>query len=116
MRRRPELTRSGVLLFLAMAFSSSGNAPNFAPIANIKAERDEVFPGQAISFSGEESIDPDDGPKRLSFSWDFGDGATSTNANPSQTYGSAAAYRVTLTKAMESTLRWRQQSCMCWRL
>jgi YVTN family beta-propeller protein len=58
---------------------------------------EEVFLGQAILFSSVESLDPDEGPQPLSFLWDFGDGATSTNANPSHSYTNVGAYRVSLT-------------------
>ena len=32
-----------------------------------------------------------------SYSWDFGDGGSSTLASPTHTYGAAASYNVTLT-------------------
>ncbi len=41
------------------------------------------------------STDPESGP--LSYVWDFGDGATSTAANPGHTYAAAGTYTVTLT-------------------
>ena len=44
----------------------------------------------------DESVDPDPGTV-LSYSWDFGDGATSTQANPSHTFAAAGSYTVELT-------------------
>ncbi|MBC7772116.1 MAG: PKD domain-containing protein [Pyrinomonadaceae bacterium] len=73
------------------------SAQNFAPIARASAMSGEVFFGQPTVFSGAESLDPDEGPQPLSFLWDFGDGVTSTNANPLHAYTNAGAYRVSLT-------------------
>lgn len=44
-----------------------------------------------VSFSDQSQGNPD------AWHWDFGDGATSTDRNPSHTYGSAGSYDVTLT-------------------
>jgi len=74
-----------------------GAAQNFAPIAKATAVPEETFLGQPILFSSAESIDPDEGPQPLSFFWAFGDGATSTAANPLHAYTNAGAYRVSLT-------------------
>jgi PKD repeat protein len=51
--------------------------------------------GQAISFSSAGSNDPDG--SIVTYAWTFGDGATSTQANPSHSYASAGSYPVTLT-------------------
>jgi len=42
------------------------------------------------------SSDPDSGPQALSYTWDFGDGQSSTATNPSHTYTSAGTYTITL--------------------
>jgi len=52
-------------------------------------------PAVAISFSSAGSSDPDG--SIASYLWDFGDGSTSTLANPSHTYASAGSYNVSLT-------------------
>jgi PKD repeat protein len=44
--------------------------------------------GTAMSFSSTCSMDADN------YSWDFGDGGTSTEANPSHTYTTAGTYTV----------------------
>jgi PKD repeat protein len=49
----------------------------------------------AVSFSSSGTYDPDG--SIASYLWNFGDGSTSTNANPSHTYSDAGTYDVTLT-------------------
>jgi PKD repeat protein len=48
-----------------------------------------------VAFSGSTSYDPDG--NIVSFSWRFGDGTTSTQANPSHTYAAAGTFTATLT-------------------
>ncbi|MFE0455217.1 PQQ-dependent sugar dehydrogenase [Streptomyces sp. NPDC058914] len=65
-----------------------------APTAQAKAD---VTSGKApltVSFSSAGSSDPDGGA--LSHAWTFGDGATSTAANPSHTYAANGQYTATL--------------------
>jgi YVTN family beta-propeller protein len=72
-------------------------AQNFPPLAKAAAVPDEEFENEPMAFSSAQSIDPDEGPTPMTFLWDFGDGTTSTNANPTHVYTNAAAYRVSLT-------------------
>ena len=51
-------------------------------------------PGAPIAFSSAGSGDPDGGA--LTYLWTFGDGATSTAANPSHTYASGGVFSVVL--------------------
>ncbi|UCH96662.1 MAG: PKD domain-containing protein, partial [Candidatus Aminicenantes bacterium] len=53
------------------------------------------YVNSAISFSSEGSNDPDG--TIAGFLWDFGDGNTSTAANPDHTYTAGGTYTVTLT-------------------
>ncbi|MGI9283657.1 MAG: M43 family zinc metalloprotease [Endozoicomonas sp.] len=68
--------------------------PNVAPTANANGP----YSGNAntaISFSSAGSSDSDG--SIASYAWNFGDGATSTAANPSHTYSTAGTYNATLT-------------------
>ena len=53
------------------------------------------LPGTAISFSSAGSTDPDG--SIAGYAWTFGDGATSTQANPSHAYAAVGSYSVVLT-------------------
>ncbi|MBZ0205595.1 MAG: PQQ-dependent sugar dehydrogenase [Flavobacteriales bacterium] len=72
---------------------------NLPPVA--VAEQDALFgPGPlTVQFTGSNSTDPEQGV--LTYFWDFGDGNTSTSANPSHVFtappGVPTVYTVTLT-------------------
>jgi PKD repeat protein/alpha-tubulin suppressor-like RCC1 family protein len=51
--------------------------------------------GQVITFSGAASSDPDN--DALTYSWNFGDGATATGVAPTHAYATLGAFTVTLT-------------------
>lgn len=73
---------------------SGGGASNIPPVANANG----TYSGTenvAVSFSSAGSNDPDG--TISSYLWDFGDGNTSTAANPSHAYSSAGTYSVSLT-------------------
>ncbi|MBK5963945.1 hypothetical protein CCR95_07555 [Thiocystis minor] len=53
------------------------------------------LPGTAVNFSSAGSTDPDG--SLASYAWTFGDGATSTQANPSHIYAAVGSYSVALT-------------------
>ena len=57
-----------------------------------------------MGFSSAGSSDPEGQP--LTYSWDFGDGATSTAANPGHTYVQAGQYtaRLTVSDGVNTTL------------
>ncbi|MEV0930745.1 PQQ-dependent sugar dehydrogenase [Streptomyces phaeochromogenes] len=65
-----------------------------APTAQAKADVTSGKAPLAVSFSSAGSADPDGGA--LSHAWTFGDGATSTAANPSHTYATNGQYTATL--------------------
>ena len=58
----------------------------------------------AVTFSSAGSSDPEGGA--LTYSWTFGDGATSTQANPTHTYQASGQYtaRLTVSDGVNSTL------------
>jgi len=86
-----------MILICMAGMTPTVGAQNFAPVAKATPLPEEVFLGQPILLSSAESIDPDEGPLPLSFLWEFGDGATSTEASPLHAYTNAGAYRVSLT-------------------
>ena len=68
---------------------------NLAPTAVISATPTGGAAPLAVDFSSAGSVDPEGQP--LTFSWTFGDGATSASANPSHTYAADGPYVARLT-------------------
>ena len=60
----------------------------------IEAEPDEGPPPLRVHFTSEVESDEDDGGP-YHYKWDFGDGSTSTQANPVYTYKKLGEYTVT---------------------
>nr|WP_245908311.1 PQQ-dependent sugar dehydrogenase [Pseudosporangium ferrugineum] len=68
---------------------------NRAPTAVASANRTSGQAPLAVTFSSAGSSDPENGA--LTYSWNFGDGTTSTAANPTKTYTTNGRYTATLT-------------------
>jgi PKD repeat protein len=68
---------------------------NRAPIPVASANPTSGQAPLTVAFSSAGSSDPDG--DAITYSWDFGDGGTSTAANPSHTYTTNGTYNVTLT-------------------
>ncbi|MEV1249914.1 PQQ-dependent sugar dehydrogenase [Nonomuraea sp. NPDC050022] len=68
---------------------------NRNPIAKASADKTSGPAPLTVAFSSAGSSDPEGGA--LTYSWNFGDGTTSTAANPSKTYTTNGAYTATLT-------------------
>lgn len=68
---------------------------NRNPVAKASADRTSGPAPLTVAFSSAGSSDPEGSP--LTYSWAFGDGATSTAANPSHTYTANATFTPTLT-------------------
>ncbi|MFF3341917.1 PQQ-dependent sugar dehydrogenase [Streptomyces flavidovirens] len=66
-----------------------------SPVAQAKADRTSGKAPLAVAFSSAGSSDPDGDP--LGYAWKFGDGGTSTAANPSHTYTANGQYTAELT-------------------
>jgi glucose/arabinose dehydrogenase len=69
---------------------------NRAPTAVLTATPSNGLAPLVVDFSSQGSSDPDPFTT-LTYAWDFGDGTTSTLANPSRTYTANGTYDVTLT-------------------
>ncbi|GAA1039559.1 lectin [Virgisporangium ochraceum] len=74
-------------------YNQAGN--NQAPIARASANRTSGAGPLAVDFSSAGSSDPEGGA--LTYAWNFGDGGTSTSANPSHTFTGTGQYTVSLT-------------------
>ncbi|MFF0724376.1 PQQ-dependent sugar dehydrogenase [Streptomyces sp. NPDC004134] len=68
---------------------------NQAPIAQAKGTPTSGAAPLTVQFSSAGTTDPDGGA--LTYSWSFGNGATSTSANPTYTYTANGQYTATLT-------------------
>ena len=73
---------------------SSGDA-NQAPVAIASATPTSGNAPLTVQFSSDGSYDPDGAI--AAYSWDFGDGSTSGEPNPSHTYSAAGTYTASLT-------------------
>ncbi len=76
-----------------MSLASGGS--NQPPVANASANPQSGDAPLQVSFSSSGSNDPDG--SIASYSWNFGDGNTSTSANPTHTYNAAGNYNAVLT-------------------
>ncbi len=72
----------------------AGNGGNTPPVANANGPYSGVA-GSPVAFSSAGSSDSDG--TIVSYAWNFGDGNSSTQPNPSHTYASAGNYAVVLT-------------------
>ncbi|MEO3862627.1 PQQ-dependent sugar dehydrogenase [Acrocarpospora sp. B8E8] len=68
---------------------------NRNPIARASADKTSGPAPLTVSFSSAGSSDPEGGS--LTYSWSFGDGTTSTAANPTKTYTANGTFTATLT-------------------
>ncbi|MFI9816537.1 PQQ-dependent sugar dehydrogenase [Saccharothrix variisporea] len=68
---------------------------NRTPTARASANVTSGHAPLAVAFSSAGSSDPEGTP--LTYRWDFGDGTSSTSANPSHTYSTNGSYTATLT-------------------
>jgi glucose/arabinose dehydrogenase/PKD repeat protein len=77
---------------------------NLPPVAVVEANPTEGAEPLTVSFSSAGSSDPESQP--LSYAWTFGDGGTSTEANPVYTYMQTGGYtaRLTVSDGVNTTL------------
>ena len=69
--------------------------PSVPPVADFTTNVSEGYAPLTVQFN-------DNSENAVSFSWDFGDGATSTDKNPIHTYSTAGIYTVNLTVSNEN--------------
>ena len=81
----------GVSKIRRISYTSS----NQAPVVHASASPTSGPTPLHVDFSSAHSSDPEGQP--LTYSWDFGDGTTSTAANPTHTYSTRGPYQVRLT-------------------
>jgi uncharacterized protein (TIGR02145 family) len=67
------------------------NPSVIAPVAAFTGSPRTITAGQNVQFTDQSTNNP------TSWSWSFGDGATSTSRNPSHTYSTAGVYTIRLT-------------------
>nr|WP_206314588.1 PQQ-dependent sugar dehydrogenase [Streptomyces coryli] len=67
----------------------------YSPIAKAASDKTNGQAPLEVKFSSEGTSDQDS--TKLTYSWDFGDGATSTEPNPTHTYEKNGTYTATLT-------------------
>jgi glucose/arabinose dehydrogenase len=79
------------------------NTTSHAPVANATADVTKGVEPLTVHFSSGGSNDPDGDP--LSYQWAFGDGTTSTEANPTKTYPDKGVFtaRLTVTAGADHT-------------
>jgi DNA-binding beta-propeller fold protein YncE len=87
----------GVWAGASVLAAGSAHAGNFPPVAKASAMPSEALVGEPIAFSSAGSLDPDGGPQPLGFAWDFGDGAISSEPEPTHAYDGVGTYIVSLT-------------------
>ncbi len=75
----------------AYGSETASGTVNFAPKASFTPQNKVIQLGEAIGFTSTST-----GTAPLTYLWNFGDGSTSTLANPSHTYTSAGSYTVSL--------------------
>jgi PKD repeat protein len=73
------------------------------PSASFTAAPNPVGVGKPVTFYGAGSTDPDG--TVVSYSWNFGDGATSSAGTPSHPYGAPGTYNATLTVTDDDSVR-----------
>ena len=81
-----------LLVILALTYSSCKNEiDDSPPVATFTADKTIVTEGETVRFTDQTINTP------ISWSWDFGDGNTSSSQNPSHAYSPAGSYTVSLT-------------------
>jgi glucose/arabinose dehydrogenase len=81
--------------FPGSLFRITHSSFNQFPTAKASADKNQGPPGVSVSFSSAGSSDPEN--QTLTYDWKFGDGTSSTDANPAKTYPNKGRYTIQLT-------------------
>lgn len=81
-------------IFPGKLFRVSYNTANQPPIAKATADKKSGEAPLTVKFSSEGSQDPEG--EELLYTWDFGDGTTSSDPSPTKIYNKTGIYSVTL--------------------
>lgn len=81
-------------IFPGVLYKVNYNVGNKAPVAKINANPVSGKAPLKVNFSSQGSFDPEN--SRLKYKWDFGDGKTSKDANPSHKYNKKGVYKASL--------------------
>jgi glucose/arabinose dehydrogenase/fibronectin type 3 domain-containing protein len=79
----------GMIYYLSFTTGEVRRIRYNGPVAAATATPTYGYSPLSVSFSSADSVNPGGGP--LTYLWEFGDGTTSTAANPSHTYTAASA-------------------------
>ncbi len=92
-----ELGPDGFLYYVSIITGEVGRVRFSGPLARASATPTAGYSPLSVNFSSAGSVDPNGGA--LTYLWTFGDGGTSTSANPSHTYtsGGVTTFTATLT-------------------
>jgi glucose/arabinose dehydrogenase len=95
MKIAPDGSMYYITYFPGAMYRVTYNTTSHLPVANSSADVTKGIEPLTVHFSTAGSSDPDGEP--LSFLWDFGDGTTSTEENPTKTYPDKGVYPARLT-------------------
>lgn len=97
-RQNATLNMAGLYTCHVVAGTQSGDESiNVTVLPNVTANfnNSEAVVGQPVQFTGTETTNPSGHTNDINVrQWNFGDGATSTSANPTHTYSSPGDYQV----------------------
>lgn len=82
-------------IFPGALYRVSYSTDSSIPVANANADVTKGLEPLTVRFSSAGSMDPDEDP--ITYLWDFGDGTTSTDVNPTKTFTNTGIYTVQLT-------------------
>jgi glucose/arabinose dehydrogenase/regulation of enolase protein 1 (concanavalin A-like superfamily) len=95
MKIAPDGSMYYITYYPGRLYRVSYNTGNQVPTANATADKTKGLEPLTVNFSSAGSSDPDGQP--LTYLWNFGDGTTSTAANPTKTFTAKGTYTVELT-------------------